>query len=87
MCAEMESEIFELEIMPDHCHILLEVDPQFGIAKVIKNLKGRSSRILREEYPVLKNSMPSLWTNSYFVSTVSEVAFDIIQNYIKNQKN
>lgn len=82
----MQVEIFEMEIMPDHVHILLECDPQYGIAKVMKNLKGRSSRMLREEFPELKINMPSLWTNSYFISTVSEVAFEVIQKYIQNQK-
>ena len=67
---ERHSEIIELEIMPDHVHVFVEVDPQFGIHKLVKQMKGRSSRYLREEFPSLKTRMPSLWTNSYFVSTV-----------------
>ena len=67
-------DILELEIMPDHVHILMEVDPQFGIHKAIKSLKGYTSRILREEFPYLKTKMPTLWTNSYFVSTVGPLS-------------
>ena len=57
-------------IMPDHVHILMEVDPQFGIHKAVKSLKGYTSKVLRSEDPSLKTKIPSLWTNSYFVSTV-----------------
>ena len=48
-----------MEIMPDHVHMLLEVDPQFGIHKVVKSFKGYTSRILRQEFPYLKTKMPT----------------------------
>ena len=72
--------------MPDHVHILMEVDPQFGIHKAVKSLKGYTSRILRQEYPYLRTKMPTLWTNSYFVSTVGGALRDVIKQYIENQK-
>ncbi|MGO5512809.1 IS200/IS605 family transposase, partial [Fusicatenibacter saccharivorans] len=53
-------EILEMEIMPDHVHMLLEVDPQFGIQKAVKSFKGYTSRILRQEFPYLKTKMPLL---------------------------
>ena len=68
--ANLSVDILEMEIMPDHVHMLLEVDPQFGIHKAVKSFKGYTSRILRQEFPYLKTKMPTLWTNSYFVSTV-----------------
>ena len=40
-------DILEMEIMPDHVHVLMEVDPQFGIHKAVKSLKGYTSKILR----------------------------------------
>ena len=50
MCSEFNVELIELEIMPDHVHLLVDVDPQFGIHKLIKSIKGRSSRIVRQEF-------------------------------------
>ena len=85
-CLELQSELIELEIMPDHVHLLIEVDPQFGIHKVIKTIKGKTSRILRKEFPVLKTKLPTLWTNSYFVSTVGGAPLEMIKQYIENQK-
>lgn len=76
----------KMEIMPDHVHLLMEVAPQFGIHKVVKSLKGYTSKVLRSEYPSLKTRMPSLWTNRYFVSTIGGTLLDVIKQYIENQK-
>ena len=84
---EMHFEIIEMEVMPDHVHMLVEVDPQLGIHKVVKRIKGRSSHDLREEFPWLKRRLPSLWTNSYFASTVGGAPLAIVKQYIENQKN
>ena len=85
-CSELQSELIELEIRPDHVHLLIEVDPQLGIHKVIKTIKGKTSSILRKEFPILKTKLPTLWTNSYFVSTVGSAPLKVIQQYIENQK-
>jgi putative transposase len=73
--------------MPDHMHLLVEVDPQFGIHRLVKNLKGVTSHNLRKEFAVLKSRLPTLWTNSYFVSTVGGAPLAVIKQYVENQKN
>jgi putative transposase len=85
-CANIKVDIIEMELMPDHVHMLIEVDPQFGVHKAIKQMKGRTSKILREEFPHLKTKLPTLWTNSYFVSTVGGAPLSAIKQYIENQK-
>jgi putative transposase len=87
VCLEFKAELIELEVMPEHVHILVECDPQFGIAKLIRYIKGRSSRLLRQEFPWLKSRLPTLWTNSYFVSTVGGAPLEVIKQYIENQKH
>ena len=84
---EMRFDIIEMEVMPDHVHMLLEVDPQLGIHKAVKRIKGRTSHDLRTEFPWLKSRIPTLWTNSYFVSTVVGAPLAIVRQYIENQKN
>jgi len=86
VCNELTAEILQLEVMPDHVHLLVEVDPQFGIHRLIRRIKGRSSRLLREEFPVLRSRLPSLWTHSYFVSTVGGAPLEVIKQYIEQQK-
>ena len=83
---ERSVEVIEMEVMPDHVHLLVEVDPQYGIHRFVKQVKGRSSRLLRQEFPWLNSRLPSLWTNSYFVSTVGGAPLAVIKQYIENQK-
>ncbi len=73
--------------MPDHVHLLVSVDPQFGIHRLVKLIKGRSSRLLRQEFPMLKRKLPTLWTNSYFVGTIGGAPLSIIKEYIEQQKH
>ena len=87
LCKELNAEILELEILPDHVHLLIEVDPQLGIHLLIKKIKGRSSRLLRREFSFLRSRLPTLWTNSYFVTTVGGVPLQVIKQYIESQKN
>ena len=87
IATEIQVDVIEMEIMPDHVHLLIEVDPQSGIHRAVKYIKGRTSRILREEYPWLKSRLPTLWTNSYFCSTVGGAPLSTIKQYIENQKS
>jgi putative transposase len=80
------AEVIALEIMPDHVHLLVEVDPQFGIHRLVKYIKGVTSHDLRKEFPSLSSRLPSLWTNSYFVSTVGGAPLEVIKQYVENQK-
>jgi putative transposase len=84
---ERRAEVIELEVMPDHVDLLVNIDPQFGIHRLVKLMKGRSSRILRHEFPHLRSRLPTLWTNSYFVSTVGSPPLKTVRQYIENQKS
>lgn len=85
-CQEIHVDLLEMEIMPDHVHLQLEVDPNLGIHKAVKTIKRNTSRILRQEFHWLTTKLPTLWTNSYFVSTFGTVSRSSIQQYIESQK-
>lgn len=87
VCKERSSPIVEVETMPDHVHLLVECDPQYGIHRLVKQIKGRSSRLLRDEFPHLKRRLPTLWTNSYFVATVGGAPLEVIKRYVENQRS
>ena len=87
VCAERECNLIELETMPDHVHLLVECDPQYGIHRLVKQIKGRSSRLLRDEFPSLRSRLPTLWTNSYFVATVGGAPLDVVKQYVADQRN
>lgn len=66
ICQEIQVDIIEMEIMPDHIHLLIEVDPQFGIHKAVKTIKGKTSHVLREEFPWLKNQAANAMDEQLF---------------------
>ena len=57
---ELGAEVIEIETDKDHVHLLISCEPKFGIHKVVKELKSFSSRVLRENFPHLKSTMPSM---------------------------
>ncbi len=86
VCQEHDVLLEAIEVMPDHVHLLVNVDPQFGIHRLVRLMKGRSSRLLRQEFPKLRTRLPTLWTNSYFVSTTGGAPLELVKKYIEGQK-
>lgn len=78
--------VMEMDIMIDHVHIMIDVDPRIGVYAVIRKIKAVTSHVLREEFPWLKKRIPTLWTHSKFISTVGAVALADISQYIEGQK-
>jgi putative transposase len=78
--------LLELAIQPDPVHLFLRGDPYVAPSDVARLIKGRSSHVLREEFPSLL-TLPSLWTHSFFVSTAGNVSAETIAHYIERQSN
>ncbi len=87
VCQQCQALVEELEIMPDHVHLLVSGEPQLGIHRLMKLIKGRSSRLLRQEFPALQRKLPSLWTHSYLVGTTGGAPLSLIKEYIEQQKH
>lgn len=85
VCEEHEIEILAMECHKDHVHLFLSALPQFSIPEIMQSIKGKTSRMLRMEFPELAK-MPSLWTRSYFVSTAGNVSSKTIEWYVNTQK-
>ena len=79
-------EVLAMEVMPDHVHLLLEVDPRIGIHKIVSQIKGWTSRAIGKEFPFVKRKLPSLWTRSKFIATVGTVSLEVAKQYSANQK-
>ena len=84
---ENEWEIKSIEIMPEHVHIFIKANPVASPHWIIQQLKGYTSRILRNEFPELKSKLPTLWTRSYYCESVGHISEDTIKKYIEEQKN
>ena len=85
VAAEKDWEIIQVAILPDHVHLFVQTDPHHAPTQIVKAFKGRSSRLLRQEYTYLLR-LPSLSARSYFVSTAGRISQETIERYIENQK-
>ncbi len=85
-CSERGWEIVALETMPDHVHLFVRADPTDAPAYIANQLKGYTSRVLRREFPHLRSALPTLWSRSYFVSSVGAVSESMIRRYIEDQR-
>ncbi|MCC0782655.1 IS200/IS605 family transposase [Clostridioides sp. ES-S-0108-01] len=84
-CKQMDIEIIAIECDKDHTHMFFNSLPTLSPSDIMQNIKGYTSKILREEFIEL-SKMPSLWTRSYFVSTAENVCSETIKKYVENQK-
>jgi putative transposase len=71
----------------DHLHILFKAHPNTQISKFINAYKSASSRLIKKEYPVIKNELwkECFWTRSFCLITTGGASIDAIRKYIENQ--
>lgn len=84
---EIGVHIESMEVMPEHVHLFVKSPPVMAPAGIVAQLKGKTSSILRKEFPDLKRRIPTLWTRSYYVESVGHISVDTIIRYIEDQKN
>jgi putative transposase len=84
--SEYGYQVHESEVMADHVHLLLDINPKSAPSKVVGRIKGDTSHRLRTEFPELKSRLPCLWTRSKFISSVGAVTLKVVKKYIENQK-
>ena len=79
--------LVEVKVAANHVYLVVEVAPQLGVHRLVKAMKAASSRALRQEFPALRSRLPSLWTNSYHVSTVgSPASAAMVAQYVSAQR-
>jgi len=87
-CAEVNNwRIDELNIQPDHVHMIVQLNPSISVSKAVQFFKGGSSRRVRLEFPKLEEFLwgDSFWGDGYFAETVGQCSEEMIKNYVKNQ--
>jgi len=88
LCAEANRwKILELSIQPDHVHVVVQFVPTISVCKMVQLFKGKSSKIIREEFPELEESYwgDSFWADGYFAETAGKCDINVVLDYVKNQ--
>lgn len=84
---EIHVSIETMEVMPDHVHLFVKATPADAPHFIVQQLKGYTSKVLRDEYPALRKRIPSLWTRSYYCESIGHISEDTIRRYIEEQKS
>ena len=80
--------IIEMNIQPDHIHIMFETTPSIQLSKMVCSIKTVTSRLLKKEFKKELSKYywtSKLWNSSYFICTVSERSEELVKNYIRFQ--
>ncbi len=86
-CATLDVYIEKGHIARDHVHVLVSVPPNLSVSDLMQRLKGRSSRIMLEEFGELRRQYwgQHLWARGYFAASTGNVTDEIIKQYIESQ--
>jgi len=88
-CEARNIKIVRGSIGKEHVHLLVSCPPTLAPSKMMQYLKGRSSRMLQDEFTELKKRYwgQHLWAPGDFCRTVGAVTDEMIREYIENQGN
>ena len=78
----------ELEVMPEHVHMLISFKPKYTPTNIVKALKGGSARLFLKKHPEIKHDKfwgGHIWSRSYYMSTLSNMSKEVVAKYIQNQ--
>jgi putative transposase len=78
----------ELNVQPEHVHMVLEIPPKYAVSKVVEIIKSQSAKVVRKEIQWLNklyDATPSLWSVGFFVSTIG-LDEQMIRKYVKYQQ-
>ena len=81
--------VLEINTDKDHVHIHFEASPQTQLSKLVNNYKTVTSRLLRKEFSSALEKYDCkdrFWSDSYFLSTVSETIEEAVRIYIQEQE-
>ncbi len=86
-CEARSWRLHELNVQPDHVHLLLQIEPTDCLSDVLGALKGGTSRLLRQEFSDLTEFLwgGSLWGDGYFAETVGQAEEAVVRAYIRDQ--
>ena len=94
MARKWKIKIYELEVMPDHVHIFVELPPTITVSFALQILKGGSARIFFKKCTIWKKYYVSrgqkkahLWSPGKFYRSVGSVTAEVVESYIRNSNN
>jgi len=88
-CDVEEVEILKGVVSKDHVHIHIEYPPRISISQLVKRIKGRSSRLLQQEYPTLRQRYWGryFWATGYGAWSTGNITDEMVQAYLEHHRS
>ena len=84
-CKGMDVEVIDMAVNVDHVHLFIRYLLKYSVSFIAKNIKGRSSRILKQHFPHLKEGCPNrLWAPGCYHGSVGHI-WEVVEKYISTQ--
>lgn len=87
ICATHSVQILKGHVSLDHVHIFVSMPPQLSVSRIAQFLKGKTSRKLLDEFPVLRKEFwgQHFWARGYFAVSSGAITDEMIMDYIASQ--
>ena len=89
ICDAEDVQILKGVVSKDHIHMHIEYPARISVSDLVKRLKGRTSRILQREFPVLKKRYwgRHFWAIGYGAWSTGNVTDEMVQEYLEHHRN
>ena len=88
ICDSEDVRILKGVVSKDHIHMLIEYPPSKSISELVKRFKGRTSRLLQQEYPALRKRYwgKHVWARGYGVWSTGNVSEALLEEYLEHHR-
>lgn len=89
VCNSEDVHILKGAVSKDHVHMHIEYPPSLSVSDLVKRLKGRSSRLLQEEFPILRKQYwgRHFWAIGYGVWSTGVITDAMVQEYLNHHQD
>ena len=83
----IRNEVIAVKLDVDHVHVVFRAQPKSELSKFINAYKSASSRLLKKEYPQIRQKLwkEYFWSRSFCLLTTGGAPIEVIRKYIENQ--
>ena len=88
ICESRNITILNGHVSASHVHLHVPCPPELAPSKIVQSLKGRSSRLVQQEFPYLRKRYwgKHLWARGYFCAAIGKITEKMIAAYIDQQE-